>query len=194
MASDTQSDLFDHLRDLYAKYRQTKELEGKGLFYAEECRQICRPDPSYAARNGATIVRYLAEAGELVGRILREAGQLEDGAAVGSNTKGSYYTIRPVTADEADDFGTAEHVNPAGFSSVSEVRSKAKAENWVGIKVDMWMDDGDGKGLLVKAKYWFRLENQENEGGDWKQILHDILFLGVRDGTEGSDGVLIKEF
>ncbi|KAH6961975.1 hypothetical protein BKA56DRAFT_598160 [Ilyonectria sp. MPI-CAGE-AT-0026] len=194
MASDHSSDPFDHLCDLYAQYRQTKEPEGKGAFYSEKCLQICRQDPTYAARDGATIVRYLGEGGVLVARILREAGQLKEGESVGSNTKANYYTIRRLTTAEATDFGTNEHVIPAGFSSVTEVQSRAKSENWVGMKVDMWMDDGDGKGFMVKAKYWWRLEKADNETGVWKQIMHDIVYLGVRDGTEGADGgVLIKD-
>ncbi|KAH7121727.1 hypothetical protein B0J13DRAFT_567196 [Dactylonectria estremocensis] len=194
MASDKSSGTFEHLRQLYAEYRRTNDLDEKGLFYSEQVHQICRSDPSYAARERATIVRYLRESGPLVARILRDAGQLGADEAVGSNTKANYYTIRPLAAEEAHDFGTVEHITPAGYESVAELQGQAAAENWEGVKVDMWSDDGDGKGLMVKAKYWWRLENAEKDGGTWRQILHDILYLGVRDGTEGTDGgILIQD-
>ncbi|KAH7121622.1 hypothetical protein EDB81DRAFT_814159 [Dactylonectria macrodidyma] len=194
MASDKSLVTFDHLRQLYTEYRQTKDLDEKGLFFSEQCHQICRSDPSYAARERATIVQYLRESGPLVARILRDAGQLGADEAVGSNTKANYYTIRPLAAEEAHDFGTVEHVAPAGYKSVAELQSQAATEKWEGVMVDMWSDDGDGKGFMAKAKYWWRLEDVEDNGGTWRQTLHDILYLGVRDGTEGTDGgILIQD-
>ncbi|KAK7430692.1 hypothetical protein QQZ08_002736 [Neonectria magnoliae] len=181
--------LFAHLCDLYAKYRQTQDLEQKGIFYTQDCHQICRPNPSYAAQDRSTIIRYIRESGPLVTGILREAGHLDANQDISSTTRISHYTVLPLTADEAQDFGTAEHVRPAGFSSVAEVQDRSKAEHWVGIKVDMWDDDGYDRGLLVRAKYWWKL-NAEDE--QWRQVLHDILYLGVRDGTEGKDGGVVK--
>ncbi|KPM44564.1 hypothetical protein AK830_g2036 [Neonectria ditissima] len=190
MASQTSSDLFAHLCDGYAEYRQTQDLEQKGLFYTPDCHQICRPDPSYAARDRATIVRYLGESGPLVTRILRDAGHLAADEEIGSAPRTGYYTVLPLTDDEAQDFGTEKYVRPAGFASVAEVQSRAKAENWAGIKVDMWDDDGRDRGLLVRAKYWWK---RDEVAGEWRQVLHDILYLGVRDGTEGAGGGVVKK-
>ena len=50
----------------------------------------------------------------------------------------------------------------------------------------LWFDDGFEKDILVKVRYWWR-----KEGGEWLQILHDIMYMGPRDGTEGSDGELL---
>lgn len=188
MALSETSPLFKHLCEIYHQYRQTKDNRDKGLFYSADCRQICRQDPSYAAQDRDTIVRYLDESGEMVERILREAGWDFKGTEA-TTTKASYYTVRPLTGDEANEFGDARHVIPAGFSSVEELQARAKAESWTGLRVNMWTDDGGERGLLVKVKYWWRLENVE-DGGDsaWKQVLHDILYLGPRNGTEESDG------
>lgn len=49
------------------------------------------------------------------------------------------------------DFGTMEELEPAGFKSVEEVSKKARDENWEGLRVDMWTDDGDKRGILVKV-------------------------------------------
>lgn len=54
------------------------------------------------------------------------------------------------------------------------------------MRVDLW--DSDPKALLVKVQYWWRVE-----GGEWLQILHDILYIGPRDGTEGSSRDKILE-
>ncbi|KAF4463286.1 hypothetical protein FALBO_9892 [Fusarium albosuccineum] len=186
MSLNESSTLFKHLCKIHHDYRQTSNIDEKAVFYSPECRQICRQDPSYAAQSPDTIVRYLSEAGELVGRIFREAGWVGDETPV---TKRSFYTVRAFSEDEANEFGTAEVVTPAGFSSADELKRKAKAENWTGLRVNMWTDDDHGRGLLVKVKYWWRLETPESGGdGVWKQVLHDILYLGIRDGTEESDG------
>lgn len=52
----------DELKRLYAEYRHTADIDAKGRFFSPACIQICRPLPSYAARNRDTIVRYLHEA------------------------------------------------------------------------------------------------------------------------------------
>jgi hypothetical protein len=187
MALNQDSSLFSHLREIHHQYRQTPDPEDKKFFYSTECRQMCRQDPSYAARERDTIVRYLKESGELVNRVLRDAGLVDDASGT-LQVKASCYTVRPLTESEADEFGTSAVVTPAGFSSVEDVRDKAKSENWKGLRVNMWTDDGNGKGLLVKVKYWWRLEDAEVDGGVWRQVLHDILYLGARDGTEESDG------
>lgn len=184
MASE---DLFSHLVGLYAKYRQTKNIEDKGVFLSPGCIQICRQDPSYAAKDRQTIIHHVYESGPMVERILQEAGAQPDPSA----TKTSYYTVRPTNSEETLDFGSSEHVIPAGLATPDQVRNQAIREGWVGIKVNMWEDDGHGQGLLVKVKYWYRLESLEKDRRIWRQCLHDILYIGPRDGSEAQDGGII---
>jgi hypothetical protein len=69
------------------------------------------------------------------------------------------------------------------------------------MRVDLWDEGGEDEGLLVKVQYWFRLEEtlerQRVMGDDgwmgWKQCLHDITYLGPKDGTEGQEGLEILE-
>lgn len=105
--------------------------------------------------------------------------------------KKSYYSIRPLEINEFE-FSTDAVVQPAGFSSAAEVKRIAKADGWVGLRVDLWDDEGvdelgNKKGILVKVQYWWREENDE-----WLQILHDIMYLGTRDGTEGSEDEVVE--
>ncbi|KAI5458842.1 hypothetical protein BGZ63DRAFT_392150 [Mariannaea sp. PMI_226] len=195
MALHQDSSLFSHMRDIYHQYRLTPDPKDKQSFYSTECRQICRQDPSYAARESETIVRYLRESGQLINRILRESGLINTDTE-SLPVKTSCYTVRPLAKSETEEFGSSAVVAPAGYSSVEELRLKAKSEKWVGLRVNMWTDDGFGKGLLVKVKYWWRLEGAGGDGSDdgvWKQILHDILYLGPRNGTEESEGGILVE-
>lgn len=177
------SELTSHLKQLYAAYRHTSDISLKGNFFSPTCIQICRPRPSFAACDRETIVRYLQEA----------AGQDHDTTsstteAINKQPKKSYYTIRPLREDEFE-FGTDEQVKPAGFAAADDVKQKAKAEGWVGMRVDLWDEEGEdgNEGLLVKVQYWWRKEEQ-----GWIQISHDIMYIGSRDGTEGSQGELLE--
>ncbi|KAH8803051.1 hypothetical protein F5884DRAFT_739051 [Xylogone sp. PMI_703] len=173
-----------HLKQLYAAYRQTSDIDAKGNFFSPTCIQVCRPQPSYAAQNRETIVRYLHES----------ASQGIDLASSNADTgndqsKKNYYTIRPLREDEFE-FGTDEQVKPAGFATASELKQKAEREGWVGMRVDLWdveIVEGKSKGTLVKVQYWWR-----KEGDDWIQILHDVVYLGPLDGTEGSQGEVLE--
>lgn len=92
------------------------------------------------------------------------------------------------------DFGTMKELAPAGFDSVEDVKNKAKNEKWEGLRVNMWTQDENDRGILVKVQYWWRMEPLGSEDGTWKQILHDILYLGPKDGTEkGGGGEVIEE-
>lgn len=78
---------------------------------------------------------------------------------------------------------TDEIVQPAGFSSIEQVKQTAMAEGWVGVMVDLWDEGGvhrDGMigVLLVKVQCWW---TEENDG--WLQTLHGTMYLGQRDGT-----------
>ena len=59
------------------------------------------------------------------------------------------------------------------------------------MRVDLWSDgsvDEHGKreSLLVKVNYWWKKKD-----GVWLQILHDIVYMGPRDGTEGLRGEIL---
>lgn len=205
MASiSTTDEITAHLTRLYYEYIQTKDIDAKGLYFSPECRQICRPTPQFAARERSTIVRYLHETSgrdpDSIQNIAEEpSGSRQPDSSLpqassdpsGQGEKRSYYTIRPLREDELE-FGTDEVVRPAGFSSAAKVQQKAEMEGWVGMRVDLWDDDGDDgtrgrKGILVKVQYWWR-----KEGDEWRQILHDIMYLGQRDGTEGKEGEITE--
>jgi hypothetical protein len=164
------------------------DLDAKGSFFSPTCSQICRPRPSYAATNRDTIVRYLHEAAEGGTTLATSSQDDKDGKP---RSKG-FYTIRSLDDGEFE-FGTDEVVQEAGFGSTAELKQKAEGEGWVGMRVDLWNDEGvddDGarKGLLVKVQYWWRKEE-----GKWTQCFHDIMYLGARDGTEGTEGAEVLE-
>lgn len=172
-------EIANHLRKLYTEYRHTADIDDKGLFFSPSCRQICRPIPSFAALNRDTILQKMHEAAASSGTTLAS-----------SSTEGcgkKRCTIRPLRHDEFE-FGTDEQVAPAGFASAEELSNQAQKERWAGMRVDMWNDEGvDSKGqrqgMLVKVRYWWREEDEQ-----WTQILHDLLYIGELDGTEGSEG------
>lgn len=108
-----------------------------------------------------------------------------------STPKKSFYTIRPL-ADGEMEFGSDESAVPAGFDSASAIKLRAEREEWVGMRVDLWDDEGTARGgerlgILVKVQYWWK-----EERGVWSQIFHDIMYLGSRDGTEGSQGEILE--
>lgn len=108
----------------------------------------------------------------------------------------AYYTIRALLPSEHS-FGSDAATAAIGLTSAA-LAARAEAEGWVGMRVDLW-DEGSEDGLLVKVQYWWRLEvvgeegdvGEEQDGKVWKQCLHDIMYLGLRDGTEGREGVEI---
>ncbi|KAK1997785.1 hypothetical protein LX36DRAFT_691169 [Colletotrichum falcatum] len=170
-----------HLKMIYHSYRHTSGIDAKGAFLSASCHQTCRPNPSFAARSRDTIVGYLHD---YASKTTAAAGERVPG-------KKGLYTIRPLRDDEYE-FGTDEQVAPAGFTSAAEVRSKALAEGWVGMRVDLWDESAEGQleqedSILVKVQYWWRKEN-----GAWIQTLHDIMYMGLRDGTEGSEGEILE--
>lgn len=175
---DIDEGLAAHLKSLYAAYRHTKDIDAKKAFFSPACYQICRPKPSFAARNRETIVRYL-----------HETAPKKDSTDTAPRTKG-FYTIRPLGGKEFE-FGTDEHVLPAGFESSEKVKEKAREEDWVGMRVDLWSElidqtEQNDDLLLVKVQYWWR-----KEGEEWTQIFHDIMYMGPKDGTQGSQGEVL---
>lgn len=113
-----------------------------------------------------------------------------------------WYTIRPLTGSEQTHFETDEIVKYAGGVTVEELRRRKEVEGWVGMRVDLWWEgesesesgkdgeDGNGDGVMVKVQYWWRKEGEE---GKWMQILHDIMYMGGWDGTEGTEGDEVLE-
>jgi hypothetical protein len=192
--SPIKAPLHQHLCDLYREYRQTKDIASKAVFFSPQCHQICRTNPSYAATDSETIIKYLFESGPVIEDIYRRAGWLEDQNPISTDPPRSFYSMRPLTNIEMSDFGTIKELAPAGFKSIEEVRTKAKDEKWEGLRVNMWTEDGTNRGILVKVHYWWRMEPPGSENGTWKQIFHDILYLGPKDGTErDAGGEVIEE-
>ncbi|KAI8942718.1 hypothetical protein NX059_000766 [Plenodomus lindquistii] len=181
-------ELVAHIKHLYHQYRHTTDLERKGLFFSPDCLQICRPIPAYAATSRDHIVQYLRDA---------EQGKIPIDAAVNTEhvqlardagRNRDLYTIRPLEHTELE-FEPDEVTQAIGMTS-ENLRRKAEVEKWVGMRVDLWSDGVEG-GLLAKVQYCWRLEDipdSERTTGkarEWRQCLHDIMYLGPRDGTEG---------
>ncbi|KAJ4378506.1 hypothetical protein N0V86_006212 [Didymella sp. IMI 355093] len=197
-AADVASqDIETHLKALYHAYRQTSDIDAKGLFFSQNCLQTCRPNPSYAATSRSQIVQYLKDAQQ--GRVPLEHSvdsEKQTSAPTEKSLDGDTgrYTIRWLLASEHE-FGDGAATEAIGLTP-SELEAKAEAEGWVGLRVDLW-DEGTGDGLLVKVQYWWRAEIVADEGVEagagggmkWRQCLHDIMYLGPRDGTEGGEGV-----
>ncbi len=183
-------ELVAHLKQLYHSYRHTADIDARGLFFSPNCMQVCRPEPSWAAKDRATIIHYVRETAQDREAIFRYLLQDAPPPPETSNAqKKNYYTIRPLTELEFE-FGTDEMISPIGLTP-TQLRLKAQDEGWVGMRVDMWEADSEEdrtkEGLAVKVQYWWRKEGQE-----WFQILHDIHYLAIRDGTEGVDGQVLE--
>lgn len=205
MSSD---ELITHIKHLYHTYRHTSDIDRKGLFFSKTCLQICRPTPSYAATTRDEIVQYLKDAQK--GRV-----PVESSSSVGdekpetlkdtvekevTKTKGrDAYTIRALNPSEFE-FGKPEHTAPVGLT-VEELEELARREEWIGMRVDLWQERGQENSLLVKVQYWWRREKVpedeqiegESGGFGWRQCLHDIMYLGPKDGTEGEEGLEVRE-
>jgi hypothetical protein len=164
----------DIVKSRYAAYYHTADPDAKGRFYSTECMQICRPNPSYSARDGASIVRFLKESA-------KQGASMNNEAKGGGRGSVSGYTFRPLRENEFE-FETDEVVAPIDTTSFA-LEQRARNEGWVGTRVDMWFPMSQGEKMLVKVRYWWRKEADE-----WVQILHDIMYLGPLDGTEGTEG------
>lgn len=199
MAGLLHEDLEQHIKSLYHAYRHTPSIDSKARFFSPTCFQICRPTPSYCATDRSQIILYLKDAqrGEVPLEHSVESKAGEDSSTAGDvNGNTGRYTIRPLLASEYE-FGDGTATTAVGLTP-AEMKARAEAEGWVGMRVDLW-DERSGDGLLVKVQYWWRLESlgdagdlgDENEGQIWRQCLHDIMYLGPRDGTESEEGLEI---
>jgi len=179
--------LLAHLKSLFTTYHQTASIPARARFYSPQCMQICRPRPSYAARNSQTIIRYLHKAAGAGMDFSPEFEPEQQDREI--EEKGRDFTFRALREGEFE-FGTDEVTMHVGLTD-EEMRRRAEEEGWVGARVDLLFptagvdvaDSGEGevKGgmMLVKVKYWWR-----KEGEEWVQILHDIMYMGAPDGTE----------
>ena len=199
------ADIIAHIKQCYHAYRRTEDIDRKGLF-SPDCLQICRPMPSYAATSRAEIVAYLHEAERgKIPAMTPAAGSFGNSAlkdemleSARSTKSKSVYTIRALHPSEYN-FGTDETCAPIG-STPEQLQEKAVKEEWAGMRVDLW-GTGRDSDLLVKVQYWWRSEeipahekmtdNTQKMG--WRQCLHDIMYLGPKDGTEGTGEVEILE-
>jgi hypothetical protein len=109
------------------------------------------------------------------------------------------YTIRPLHTAEHE-FSVNTITAPVGLTP-AQLLQKSKDEAWIGMRVDLWTDGAPDEGLLVKVQYWWRkeaiksgekIEGDEGEKG-WMQCLHDIMYLGPKDGSEGEEGLEVME-
>lgn len=192
------------IQELYHAYRQTPDFDDQGLYFSPTCIQICRPIPTYAANSRAGIVKYAkeAEAGDVplendASKPTHETNAVESKSA---QKEQKSYTIRPLDPSEHD-FSTDEITSPVGLT-VADIETKAKVEKWVGMHVDVWFGGAKEEGLLVKVQYWWRYEavkkgeevEGDAEGYGWRQCFHDIVYLGPKDGTQGSDGLEVFHY
>jgi hypothetical protein len=211
-SSTTMSSSTDTLiRKLYHFYRHTTDIDQKGLYFSPTCMQICRPIPTFAATTREQIVQYLKDAER--GKIPVEDNPTE--RLNSSNNEGkdttstnhsssepkppSLYTIRPLLLSSEFEFSTQEITSAINLSPY-QLHQQAVAERWIGMRVDLWDENEANEGLLVKVQYWWREESvgdgEELEGDErgrgWRQCLHDIMYLGPRDGTEGVEGEVLE--
>jgi hypothetical protein len=216
------------IQKLYHDYRQTVDIDRKGLFFSPECMQICRPIPSYAATTRAQIVQYCKDAQEgnvpVDSATRQPSGTIEMpedeniSSSITENTTAAaheeavkdsnkdlevrdVYTIRPLRPNELRDFSDVSVTSFVG-SNPDQLLQKSQKEEWVGMRVDLWNEGvTTDHSLLVKVHYWWRKEETcageelegDIEGMGWRQCLHDIMYLGPKDGTQGEEGLEVKE-
>lgn len=127
-------------------------------------------------------------------------GRIQEEPAATDKVRG-VYTIRPLHPTERTDFSTLS-VTSAINLTPAQLLQKSQDENWIGMRVDLWYEGpATEESLLVKVQYWWRKESvkpgEEVDGDErgmgWSQCLHDIMYLGWKDGTEGEEGLVVKE-
>ena len=203
------TDTVAHLKQIYHAYRHTTDTDSKAVFFSPHCMQVCRPIPSYAATTRQEIVRYLRDAqqGDVptkeqstssieISDNLNAEGRKPESEK--STKARNLYTIRLLSPSEFE-FGTDEITKPIGLTT-EQLKQRAVDEKWVGMRVDLW-DEGMESGLLVKVQYWWRLEvipdgervMDEKQAMGWRQCLHDIMYLGPKDGSQGAGTLEIND-
>ncbi|KAF2828967.1 hypothetical protein CC86DRAFT_345399 [Ophiobolus disseminans] len=187
------------IQKIYHSYRHTSKVDQKGLFFSPTCVQICRPIPDYAATTRGQIVQYLKDAQE--GNVPVDSATAPPSETFIPPKDSGVYTIRPLHPTEATDFSLSTITSSIHLTPL-QLLQKSRDEGWIGMRVDLW-DEGaaTNDSLLVKVQYWWRKEEiqvgEEMEGDEngegWRQCLHDIMYLGPKDGTEGEEGLEVRE-
>jgi len=137
----------------------------------------------------------------IANEVASEKGTKKSDESESDNRTGGVYTIRPLHASERLDFSTSAVTSSIDLTP-SQLLQKSQDEGWIGMRVDLW-DEGAAaeESLLVKVQYWWRKEAVEpgeevegdEQGKGWRQCLHDIMYLGPKDGTEGEEGLEVRE-
>jgi hypothetical protein len=183
------------LTSQYHTYRHTLNLDTQGHFFSPTCLQICRPMPTYSATTRAQIVQYQKDAAWA-----SDLKAQENPKHVDANVRG-VYTIRRLSSTEARDFSTQEITSQVGLSP-DELGARADEQGWVGMRVDLWDEGAPLEGsMMVKVQYWWRWEDValdeelegDKEGKGWRQCLHDIMYIGQKDGSEREEGLEVRD-
>lgn len=128
-----------------------------------------------------------------------EENELPQSSNIGKPKSRGVYTIRPLHAAEHE-FSINTITAPVGLTP-AQLLQKSKDEGWIGMRVDLWTEGAPDEGLLVKVQYWWRKEaiksgetiDGDEKGKGWRQCLHDIMYLGPKDGSEGEEGLEVLE-
>ncbi|KAH3941911.1 hypothetical protein HBH53_194630 [Parastagonospora nodorum] len=174
-----------HIKLLFHTYRSRPDPTYSGLFFSPTCMQICRPIPTFAATTREMIVRYQKDADDGMLSFGDDTTPTKEGSKEISKLLYSIHPIPPLSVT----FGTQESC-AAINKTPEQLATQAKEEGWVGMHVDLW--DKSEEGLLIKVQYWWREEHGDG-GKVWRQCLHDILYLGPKDGSEGYGEVEVRE-
>ncbi|KAH4197144.1 hypothetical protein HBI25_082820 [Parastagonospora nodorum] len=174
-----------HIKLLFHTYRSRPDPTYSGLFFSPTCMQICRPIPTFAATTREMIVWYQKDADDGVLSFGDDTTPTKEGSKEISKLLYSIHPIPPLSVT----FGTQESC-AAINKTPEQLATQAKEEGWVGMHVDLW--DKSEEGLLIKVQYWWREEHGDG-GKVWRQCLHDILYLGLKDGSEGYGEVEVRE-
>ncbi|CAK7201731.1 hypothetical protein SEUCBS139899_004443 [Sporothrix eucalyptigena] len=162
------------LHQLYRDYYHSPDIDAKAHFFAFDCKQVCRSRPDYAACDKAAIVRLMQETPSL---------SALTGAEPSTEKPKSFATIRALSPSECSFADNDATVQAAGFTSAAALHEYATRNNWVGLRVDLWDEDDKKEGSLLKVHYWWAFRF-----GQWVQVLHDILYIGPLDGSQGEGG------
>ncbi|KAH7088807.1 hypothetical protein FB567DRAFT_318381 [Paraphoma chrysanthemicola] len=148
-----------------------------------------------AKKNETTIKR------KPVATVQQQAGKNEapESSCIEKPKSRGVYTIRPLHAAEQE-FSVNTITASVGLTPAQLIQ-RSKDEDWIGMRVDLWTDGAPDEGLLVKVQYWWRKEDAkpgealegDEKGKGWRQCLHDIMYLGPKDGSEGEEGLEVLE-
>ncbi|KAI9166525.1 monocarboxylate permease-like protein [Paramyrothecium foliicola] len=170
------------LMELYHAYCWSEDFKTTISFISSDFMQICHPFPQFAGHGSMRMIALFREV--MNGKTCVEAINLA--IAERSKTTKYFYTVRPLDPREHEFGREPSVVLPAGFEHTGELRRKAIEEGWRGLRVDTWFHDTASSlrsNLSMRMRYWWRLER-----GRPKIIMRQYLYIGRRDGNEGTEG------